>query len=85
MDNVMTTQNEIYVSNLVELLLDKTGSIFGNVRLNLTAKEQRAMFGQYLGKGTIIINGNDETVIHRKKVCFGADWEDTERLQWKDL
>lgn len=77
--------NQDYVSNLVDLLLEKTGSIFGTVRLKMTAKEQRALFGQYLGKGLIIVDGESETVTHRVKVCFGNDWEDTERLQWKDL
>ena len=81
----MNTQNAGYVANLVELLLDKTGSIFGTVRLKLTAKEQRALFGQNLGKGTIIINGTDETIVHRVKIAYGNDWDDTARIQWKDL
>lgn len=79
----MTNQN--YVSNLVGLLIKETGSVLGRVRIKLTAKEQRKLFGQYLGKGTIIIDGADETIVHRVKVCYGSDWEDTARILWKDL
>jgi hypothetical protein len=81
----MTINNAAYVNNLVNLLLDKEGSIFAIHRCKLTAKEQRELFGQYLGKGTIIINGTEETIIHRVKVAYGNDWDDTSRLQWKDL
>lgn len=45
-------------------LLDNTGSIFGRWMGNLPAATQRMLFGRYIGKGYIIINGDTETVDH---------------------
>ena len=73
------------IENLAFHVLEKTGSVNGTVRAKMSAKEQRELFGQYLGKGTIIIDGLSETVVHRIKVSFGKDWEDTERLKWMEL
>lgn len=77
--------NTFIIENLAFYVLEKTGSVNGTVRAKMSAKEQRALFGQYLGKGTIIIDGLSETVVHRVKVAFGQDWEDTARISWKDL
>lgn len=70
---------------LAVFLLERTGSIFGTWKGRLTAKQQRALFGQYLGKGLLIIDGEDETVRHRVQVCFGLDTNVTARGTWADL
>jgi hypothetical protein len=49
---------------LAYFLLDNTGSVFGTYIGTMKAKDQRALFGQFIGKGRIIIDGIDETVIH---------------------
>lgn len=72
-------------ASLAFFLLDKTGSIFGEWTGRMTATEQRALFGRFLGKGRIIIDGETEKLIHRVKVCFGQDYDDTESLQWAQL
>ena len=74
-----------FAASLAAFLLEKKGSVLGSWRGKLTATEQRSLFGRFLGKGTIIINGTEETLIHRIKVCFGLDWEDTASLAWRDL
>jgi hypothetical protein len=74
-----------YAANLAFFLLDKTGSIYGVWSGRMTAKDQRALFGRFLGKGTIRIDGKDETLIHIVKVCFGLDWDYKDYLRWSQL
>jgi hypothetical protein len=77
--------NDDYATNLAFFLLDNTGSIYGRWKGNLPAKRQRELFGRFLGKGTVVINGATERVIHSRKVCFGLDYEVTADLKWADL
>lgn len=72
-------------ANMASFLLEKMGSVCGVWSGSMPAKEQRALFGQFIGKGTITIDGNDETLKHVKKVCFGADWIETFYRTWKAL
>ena len=51
----------------------------------MTATEQRALIGRYLGKGVIVINGDDETVRMRVKVCFGLDTDDVAITSFRTL
>lgn len=51
----------------------------------MTAAEQRALFGRFLGKGLLEINGTAETVEHHVKVCFGTDSDCTARVAWRNL
>lgn len=74
-----------YSANLALYLLDKTGSIFGTWSGKLTANEQRSLFGRYLGKGMIVICGNEETICNRVKVCFGLDYDDRNVTKWNML
>jgi hypothetical protein len=76
---------EDYAANLAFFLLEKTGSIFGKWHGKMSATEQRKLMGRFLGKGTIIINGDNETVRNRVKVCFGQDWDDREVFTWAQL
>ena len=72
-------------ANMSLFLLEKTGSVCGTFRGKLPAKQQREMYGQFLGKGKITINGNDETLCHTIKVCFGHDYDDTFNKKWTEL
>lgn len=72
-------------ANLALFLLDKTGSIWGEWIGRLTANEQRALFGRFLGKGRIVIDGNAETICNRVKVCFGLDYDDRQQTAWRNL
>lgn len=74
-----------YAGNLAAHLLEKTGSVFGTIAAKMTATEQRALFGRYLGKGTIVINGEEETICNRVKVCFGHDYDDRNVTSWRTL
>lgn len=74
-----------YAASLAFFLQEKTNSIFGNWTGRMTAAQQRALFGRFLGKGTLIIDGENETLKHRIKVCFGLDSEDTVQLRWAQL
>lgn len=74
-----------FAANLALFLLEKTGSVLGKWAGKLSAAEQRALLGRYLGKGTIIIDGNCETVCNRVKVAFGLDYEDRSVTKWAAL
>jgi len=73
------------ITNLAFFLLDKTGSIVKHWNGHLLAKEQRNLFGTFLGKGNIFINGADETIQHSVKVCFGTDWDVNFNKKWSEL
>lgn len=74
-----------YAANLAMYLTEKTGSCLGIWKGRLTSAEQRALFGRFIGKGTIVINGADETIRNRVVVCFGLDFDDRNVTAWKDL
>lgn len=74
-----------YAANLALFLLEKTGSIFGEWIGRMTAAEQRALFGRFIGKGRIVINGEEETIANRVKVCFGLDSDDRNVTRWSAL
>jgi hypothetical protein len=74
-----------YAAQLALFLLEKTGSIWGRHRAHMTAAEQRALFGRFIGKGAIIIDGTAETICMRAKVGFGLDWDDRHTTRWSAL
>ena len=62
-----------------------TGSVCGKVERRMTAKDQRALFGQVIGRGTIVVDGANETVSNRVIVCFGQDYDYRNVTRWVDL
>lgn len=72
-------------ANLAFLCLEKTGTVFGRVKCRLNAENQRKLFGRYLGKGLIVIDGENETITHTVKRCFGLDYEVTFDRKWIDI
>ena len=74
-----------YAANLAIFLTERKGSCLATWQGRLSAAEQRALFGQYLGKGLIVIDGADETIEHHRTVCFGMDSECTKRLTFKGV
>jgi len=74
-----------YAANLALFLLEQTGSVWGEWDGRLSATEQRALFGRFIGKGLIIINGLEETIYNRVKVCFGTDCDDRNLVRWSAL
>ena len=70
---------------LALFLTERTGSCLKVWSGKLTAAEQRALLGRFLGKGKVWIDGANETVEHHVKVCFGADTECTANLKWSEL
>ena len=74
-----------YVSNVCIFLIEKTGSVNGKWEGKMSAKEQRELFGRFIGKGTIVIDGANEVVLNRVKVCFGHDWDDRNVTAFRKL
>ena len=64
-----------FAANLAFHLQEKTGSVLGRWEGKMNAKEQRALFGRYIGNGTIVIDGTEETVSNRVSVAFGQDYD----------
>jgi hypothetical protein len=73
------------VTTLAHFLLSNTGSVCGCYIGTMKAKDQRALFGQFIGKGRIIIDGSDETVIHIAKGCYGLDYHVTFNRKWHEM
>ena len=74
-----------YAANLALFLTEKTGTPLGLWRGRMTAAEQRALFGRFIGRGRIAIDGTAETIANRVKVCFGLDYDDRNTTNWRDL
>lgn len=74
-----------YAALLAIFLTEKTGSCLKTWSGRLTAAEQRALFGRFLGKGKLWIDGAAETIEHHVKVGFGFDSGCTANLKWSAL
>lgn len=74
-----------YAANLAIFLTEHSGSCLATWRGKMTAKDQRDLFGRFIGKGTIVIDGMTETVLNRVSVCFGCDWDDRNSTSWRNL
>lgn len=74
-----------YPAALAIFLTEKTGSPLGQWSGRLTASEQRALLGRYIGKGRIVINGTAQTVSNRVRATFGRDWDDRNVTPWHAL
>lgn len=64
-------------ANIALFLTERKGSCLATWKGKLSAAEQRALFGSYLGKGNFIINGSDESVTYWITVGFGGDYDET--------
>ena len=71
--------------NMAIFLLQETGSIWGKWSGRLSAADQRKLFGKVIGKGTLVIDGGDETVCHFRTVCFGTMVDCVSTDYWRDL
>lgn len=63
----------------------RTGTCTGHWEGRMRAAEQRALFGRFFGKGTLIIDGATERIQHCVTRCFGLDYEFTADLRWGDI
>ena len=65
-------------ANIAFFLMENGKSIFDSFRTRMRANDQRRLFGRFLGKGRLLIDGEDERVVNVVKVDFGTDvaWSD---------
>jgi len=73
------------IESMSALVIARCDSPWGRVTLKMNKAEQVAMFGQYMGRGTIIVDGEAEEVRHVVSCCFGQDYEVTKTVKWIDL
>lgn len=73
------------VANMAIFLTEQTGSCLGKWTGKMSAKDQKALFGAFIGKGEIVIDGETETLKHVRKVCFGMDYDVTFTSAWNDI
>ena len=77
------TMNKFQLAqDIAFFLLERTGSVCGQWKGKLTAKEQRELFCVFFGKGTLYIDGTKETVEHVVTVGFGQDYDITNSGKW---
>ena len=74
-----------YAANLALFLQENTNSIFGRFVGKMTSAEQRALFGRYIGKGRIVIDGENETISNLVTVGFGQDYDYRNVTKWSQL
>ncbi len=74
-----------YAANLALFLTERTGSCLGRWHGRMSAADQRAAFGRFIGKGTLWIDGGEETIEHHVTVCFGLDTDCTFSRKWGAL
>jgi hypothetical protein len=74
-----------YAANLALFLTDRKGSCLKTWSGHMPAAEQRVLFGRFLGKGKLWIDGAAETIEHHRKVGFGFDSDCTANLKWSAL
>ena len=74
-----------YAGKVAMFLTERKGTPLSVWQGKMTATEQRNLMGVYLGKGTIVIDGEQETIEHYVKVCFGLDSSLTKSINWKNL
>ena len=71
------------LQNVTSFLLRETGSVWGHWSGHMPAADQRKLFGVFLGKGKVHVDGLEEKVTHTVKVCFGTDFAETASLDLK--
>lgn len=72
-------------TNLAMFLLETKGSVCGIWAGHMKAAQQRALFGRFIGKGQLVIDGARETITHTVKRCFGLDYEITFAKTWAGI
>jgi hypothetical protein len=77
--------NRDYAANQGIFLSLNCGSCFAVWTGRMKAADQRKLFGRFLGKGTVVIDGNNENTFHIRTVCFGTDFDVNARVAWRDL
>jgi len=73
------------VANLAHFLLEQKGSVLATWKGKMSAKQQRELFGTFMGKGEIFIDGEREVVLHTVKVAYGRDYETTFESKWSGI
>lgn len=81
----MGTQCVDHAADLALFLQEMTGSVCGFWHGHMRAADQRALFGRYLGRGTICIDGAREMLYMSVSVDFGRDYDERKLTAFRDL
>lgn len=81
----MSIAGDDVAANMAFFLLENTGSVCGKWAGYMLADDQRKLFGRYLGRGYIVVDGATERVRMIVTVCFGTDWDVRENHSWQEL
>lgn len=77
--------SEDFAANLAHFLTSNTDSCCGRWKGQMNAKDQRALFGRFLGKGMLVIDGANEQIMMVVSVCFGQDSDIRFRSSWAEI
>jgi len=72
-------------ANLAHFLTASGKSVIAFTSFHMAANDQRKLFGRFLGKGKIIIDGEREDLRHVRKVCWRTDFVITDGIRWNAL
>lgn len=72
-------------ANLAFFLLENASGVCGKWSGSIRADDQRTLFGRFLGKGRVFIDGAEERLKHIVTVGFGMDYDVTHDLPWSAL
>ena len=70
---------------LAFFLIDQGKRVYGKWTGNISASDQRILFGSFIGKGRIVIDGERETVHHLIRICFGQDSDIDYTCGWQNI
>jgi hypothetical protein len=73
MNNIPTAVRYDLPARIGVFLISKGRSSWGHWEGRMSKFEQDQAFGLYLGKGLIVVDGSEETIVSVVKVCFGQD------------
>lgn len=78
------TSRHNIIENLALFLVANGEATNGRWSGPLLARDQRALFGVFLGKGQISIDGERDRVRHTITICFGTDFATTDELELQE-
>ena len=84
-DFVKETALSDKVAALAFFLLDNVGTVCGRWAGHMSANDQRALFGQFVGKGTFVVNGAHESVDYSVAMAFGTMRDTVWFKAWKEI
>ena len=70
---------------LAFFLVEQGKPVYGMWTGKLSSADQRTLFGSFIGKGRIVIDGGNEKIHHLVTIAFGQDAEYDFTRKWEHI